>query len=199
MTLSRVTAFTLCLIAAAALTGQFILNGALPEVQNWGLRVWGLMRYFTILTNGLVGVLMLRHAIGAKVSADWMMTATLSIALVGLIYQTLLVPEVPLAGPGWWTDFAFHAAMPLLTVLWWLAFAAKPQSLRALPKWLIWPAVYCVYALVRGGIDGRYPYFFLDAGTYGLARIALNCLGFLAAFALAGAGLWALGRVRPRD
>lgn len=198
MTQSRASALALCLIVATALIGQFILNGALPELQNWGLRVWGLMRYFTILTNGLVGVLLARHVFGAKDHADWLMTATLSIALVGLIYQTLLVPEVPLTGPGWWTDFAFHAAVPVLTVMWWLAYAPKPQTLKALPKWLIWPAGYCLYALIRGGFDGRYPYFFLDAGTFGMARIAMNCLGFLAVFALAGAGLWALGRIRAR-
>ena len=39
MTLSRLTALILSLIVAAALIGQFILNGALPEMQNWGLRI----------------------------------------------------------------------------------------------------------------------------------------------------------------
>ena len=194
MTLSRLTAQCLSLIVAAALIGQFILNGALPEVQHWGLRIWGLMRYFTILTNGLVAVLMARHVLGQKVSADWYMTAALSIAMVGVIYQTLLVPPVPLTGAAWATDFAFHAAVPVLAVLWWIAFAPKPPSLATLPLWLLWPLGYCLYALIRGGAEGRYPYFFVDVGQYGLARVMVNVAGLIVVFAVAGAALWALGR-----
>ena len=194
MTTSRLTALCLALIVAAALIGQFILNGALPEVQNWGLRIWGLMRYFTILTNGLVAVVMIRHALGRPVSADLHMTAALAIAMVGVIYQTLLVPPVPLTGAAWWTDFAFHAAVPLLAVLWWWAFAPKPARLASLPRWLLWPLGYCIYILIRGGIEGRYPYFFIDVGQFGLGRVLANVAGFVVVFGVAGVAMWALGR-----
>lgn len=196
MAASRFCSLCLFLIVTCALIGQFILNGAIPELQNWALRAWGLTRYFTILTNALVAVLMARHALGRPDHADWHMTATLGIVMVGVVYQTLLVPAVPLTGALWATDFAFHAAVPVLALLWWLAFAPKPETLATLPKWLIWPAVYCLYALIRGAFDGRYPYFFLDAAQFGLIRILLNCLGFLAVFSLAGVALWALGRAR---
>ena len=82
MSIARLTALCLSLIVAAALIGQFILNGKQPDLQNWGLRVWGLMRYFTILTCGLVGVLMTREAFGHRVAANWHATVTLSIIMV---------------------------------------------------------------------------------------------------------------------
>lgn len=183
---------------AAVLSGQRILNGALPEVQHWGLRVWGLMRYFTILTNGLVAVPMARHALGVKVSADWHMTAALGIAMVGMIYQILLAPPTPLIGAAWATDFAFHAAVPVLEVAWWLAFAPKPSSLGNLPLWLLWPLAYRPYALIRGRVERHYPYFFVDVGQYGLARVRANVAGLIVVFAGAGVAMWALGRTSAR-
>ena len=194
MTAKRLTALLIALLALAALWGQFVLNGSKPGLENWGWRLWDLMRFFTILTNALVAVQMGFLALRGRVPADLEATACLNIGMVGIIYHTLLAPETPFTGADWYTDFAFHTAVPLLVPLWFLGFGDRNLSLRHLPFWLIWPLVYCIYAMIRGAATGRYPYFFLDVGQYGLPRILANIAGLVAVFALAGLILWVFSR-----
>ena len=42
------------------------------------------------------------------------------------------------------------------------------------------------------------PYFFLDVGSWGLARVLLNCSWFAAGFLVVGLVLIGLDRVKPR-
>ncbi len=198
MTAARLTAF---LIAALALTGvgwQFHLNGYKPDLEPWLARGWGMLRYFTIISNLLVAGFMLQVALGRPSRANVAMTLTLSIIMVGIIYRLLLAPEVPLQSPDWYPDFLMHVVVPVAVPLWWLAFADKRLELRALPLWLSLPAVYCVYALIRGVIGGKYPYFFLDVGRFGLPTVLLFCVGLVAVFAVCGVVLWAVARLMTR-
>ena len=55
-----------------------------------------------------------------------------------------------------------------------------------LPHWLIWPCLYCLYALTRGQISGRYPYPFLDVAALGWPMVALNIAGLVMVFAMLG-------------
>jgi hypothetical protein len=58
----------------------------------------------------------------------------------------------------------------------------------------MFPALYLVYALVRGPIAGWYPYPFLDptmVGGYG--GVALYCVGILASLFIASFLLMKLG------
>jgi hypothetical protein len=194
MTLRQISALLLVLAVVASVGLQFALNGAKPELLNWGTRAWDLLRYFTILTCGLVGVLMAAEATGRRVGGNWHATAVLNIVMVGVIFQLLLAPEVPPQGIDWWPDFGFHAAIPVLTALWWAIWAPKPLALRNLPLWLSWPVAYCAYALVRGAVKARYPYFFLDVSGFGAAQVAMNIVGLVAVFALAGLIVWLLSR-----
>lgn len=197
MTLRRLSALMLVLAVVASLGCQFALNGAKPGLEPLGIRTWDLLRYFTILTCGLVGILMTREALGQRASANWHATATLSIIMVGVIFQLVLAPPEPLTGIDWWPDFGFHAAIPVLTTLWWALWAPKPLTLKALPVWLLWPLGYCFYGLIRGAIGGQYPYFFLDIAQFGMAQVALNIVGLVTVFAATGLLLWALSRALP--
>ncbi len=199
MTLRRLSALALAVTVLAALGLQFWLNGATPGLEAWPVRAWDLMRYFTILTCGLVAVLMLREALGHPVTATWQATALLSVIMVGVIFQILLAPPAPPQGLAWWPDFAFHAAIPVLTGVWWAVWGQKPLTLSALPRWLLWPIAYCAYALIRGGVEGRYPYFFLDIGQFGAAQVALNVAGLVLVFAAAGLAIWTAARLLPRS
>lgn len=198
MTLRRSFALVLCLIALAALFGQFLLNGAKPGLEPWGIRVWDLLRYFTILTCLLIAILMASEASGRRVGGNWHATALLNILMVGVIFQILLAPPEPLKGIDWWPDFAFHAAIPVLTAIWWATWAPKPLALRSLPLWLLWPVGYCAYALIRGAIGGQYPYFFLDLAQFGAAQVALNIVGLVGVFSVTGTLIWLVARfLRP--
>lgn len=193
--MKRIAALGIAAAALGAIALQFHLNGAKPGLEPPGARLWDLLRYFTILTNGLVGVVLLRVATGAAPGAAVQGTAALNIAMVGAVYQLLLRPDVPPEGLAWWADISFHAAVPVAMPLWWLIWGARPARLSGVLAWLVWPVGYCVYALVRGLAESRYPYFFLDLGTYGVAQVALNIAGLSAGFALAGLALLALARL----
>ncbi|OYW53064.1 MAG: hypothetical protein B7Z31_12185 [Rhodobacterales bacterium 12-65-15] len=199
MTVKRLSALTIALTVIASRGLQFALNGAKPGLAPWGARTWDLLQFFTILTCGLVAAVMMREAAGKPVSRNWHATIVVNIAMVGVIYQVLLAPPEPLAGLDWWPDFGFHVVIPVLTVLWWGAFGPKPLALSALPLWLIWPTAYCGYALIRGGIEGSYPYFFLDVAKLGALQVAINVAGLVTVFAGAGLVVWLTARLLPRS
>jgi hypothetical protein len=192
--MKRMTAGLIALAVVFALSAQFWLNGSKPGLEGYGARSWDLMRYFTILTNALVGVLMIRIARGAGVRRRWLGTAALNIAMVGIVYQILLAPPEPFTGLNWWSDFLFHAGVPLAMVLWWAVYAAPRALWGDLPWWLLWPVGYCAYILIRAGLDGNYPYFFIDAARFGYGRVALNVLGLVLVFAASGALMIAAGK-----
>lgn len=195
MNAKRILALIIALAAIAALTGQFYLNGSKPGLEPWGPRLWDMVRFFTILTNALVAITLMQEALGRQAKADLHMTGLINIVMVCLVYQTLLAPDEPLQGLNWWTDFGFHLGVPMATLGWWLAFGPREEPLRHLPIWLIWPVLYCIYALVRGAVTGSYPYFFLDVSRFGVAQIVLNIIGLVMVFALAGVVIWTMGRL----
>lgn len=197
MSQHRLSALLLLLIVLATLGTQFALNGARPGLEPWAARLWFMIRHFTILTCGLVGVLMACEAFGRKVGANWHASATISIILVGVIYQLFLAPPEPLTGIEWWSDFGRHAAIPVLTVVWWVGWAPKPLALKSLPLWLLWPVAYCVYALIRGVVSGQYAYFFIDVDLLGAAQVALNIVAMVTAFSLVGLLAWVAARILP--
>jgi len=196
--MARTTALILGALALAALVAEFHRLGSRPMLDDWGARLWSMARYFTILTNALVAVVLLALAAGRRVGPDLVTMAVLNIALVGVVYQTLLRPPMPLQGLHFWTDLALHAMVPAGAVLWWLGYGPRGLTNGRIPRWLVWPLAYCFYALWRGAMDGRYPYFFVDVGRFGWARVGLNIAGLALVFAAAGWGLAALSRRLPR-
>lgn len=194
---ARLLAACLALVAfGAVITEYLLMDPARPGLGDPVSRLWVLLRYFTILSNLLLGGVMLAVALGRRPGPDWLATATLAIGMVGLIYHTLL--QQNLVGLAWWNDHALHTVTPLGAAIWWLGFGGHGLSLSRLWVWLCWPFGYCLYAMGRGQIDGIYPYFFLDIGRYGVTQVALNIGGLVAAFALAGIALWLIARILGR-
>lgn len=196
--MKRWTALAIALMAFTALGMQFYLNGAKPGLEPWGMRAWDLMRYFTILTVTLVGVLMLREGVLRPVGPHWHGLAALNISMVGIIFQILLAPPEPVQGIGWWPDALFHAFVPAATLVWWLAFAPKTHRFADIGRWLVWPVAYCVYVLIRAQFDGNFVYFFLDIPSFGVAVIARNIVGLVLVFALFAALMVGAGRLIRR-
>lgn len=194
---ARTLAALIALVSLGAVALQYTLVVADASGNSGALaRLWVLLRFFTILSNLLLGGIMLAVALGARPGPDGLATVTLAIVLVGAVYHTLLAQD--LTGLAWWADHGLHTAAPLLAAVWWLAFGGHGLRLRRLWVWLTWPTAYCLYALARGQADGIYPYFFLDVGRLGWAQAGLNIAGLVAAFGLAGVGLWASARLLGR-
>src|SRR4051794_18417329 len=75
--------------------------------------LWGLARWFTIITNLLVAVTMTRLALGGAVSPFLLGGATIAIILVGVVYMTLLRGLIELSGGAHLADTLLHKVSPV--------------------------------------------------------------------------------------
>ena len=190
----RLAALVVMIAAMGSLRLQFDAMEGLPGMADASARIWWMAGYFTVLTNALVAVTMMAAALRFRIGAVWMAALTVSISVVGIVYHVVLarlwVPE----GLAFWADQGMHTLVPLLTVGWWLAYAPKDLSLRQLPLWLIWPVIYCTYAVTRGHLTGFWAYPFLDADQVGWPRVAGNISLLVAGFVLVSGAFLALAR-----
>jgi hypothetical protein len=162
--------------------------------------LWEMPRYFTNLTNALVVLTLGSLALGrGPVRPVWLAALTASVVLVGAVYHLLLADLWNPQGLHFWTDQALHSAVPLGLGVWWLAYAPKSNlSLRGLPAFAIWPAIYTVYVLIRGALDGIYPYPFLNPVELGIGQVALNLFGLLLAILATGAVMIGIAKATRR-
>ena len=193
----RLAAAVIALAAWAGLAVQFAATfgqtGSLPET------LWILLRFFTVVTNLLVAIVMTRVAMGRRVSAFVLAGLTLAIVFVGLVYATLLHGLVELSGLALTADVLLHYVVPVAMAVYWPAFAPKiGLQFRDPLLWCVYPLAYLFYVVVRGSVDGRYPYPFIDVATLGYGRILLNSLMLLVSYLLTGLVLVALGRLLAR-
>ena len=83
-----------------------------------------------------------------------------------------------IAHPEGWArvaDELLHAICPPLFVIFWIAVVPKQGIVwKDAFSWLWYPFLYLVYALTRGALCGRYPYFFLDVTKYGYPQVFIN-------------------------
>jgi hypothetical protein len=87
-----------------------------------------------------------------------------------------------------------------LYVLFWGSFTPKGKlQWNNIFPWLIFPAIYLIYSLIRGSIVGWYPYPFVDATKLGYGKVALNSSLVLAAFVIVGMGLIAVNRIGKKE
>ena len=158
--------------------------------------------FFTTLTNLLVAVcasVLLfanRSAAGLFFARASNITAiALYIFIVGLVYNILLRNEWHPEGLQKIADELLHVAVPVAFIIYWVLFAAKsPLRWINAVQWLIYPAIYLAYAMIRGRIEGFYPYPFLDANKSTIGNIILNCAGLLLVFITAGLLFIAAGK-----
>jgi len=179
---ARLFATLIAVVSVAGLVLQFVTYGIDHPGADALDTVWSLARFFTILTNALVAATFTLMALRGRMPGPlWMGGLTLWIAIVGVVYYALLANVV--TGLNAVADRLVHMVTPLLTVAFWLCWAPKHGlSLASVARWLLWPLVYAGYALLRGQLDGFYPYFFIDPTRIGwdgvLRWSALLCAGF---------------------
>jgi hypothetical protein len=178
------------LIAIVAWIGLIVqLGTSTAALGSVGAAVWHLLLFFTILTNLGLAVTFTGIALGKPVFGATVLLGgvTLSILLVGVVYSLLLAGTTVLTGGDRFANVIMHYAMPILTPFFWLIHAPKGGLRIGDPLiWAAYPLVYLAYALIRGGIDGRYPYPFLDVGKFGWAATASNATGIAIGFLIGG-------------
>jgi len=193
---ARLAAALVAIVCWAGLTVQFAATyGQQHDVLA---SLWIIARFFTILTNLILAVIMTRIATGGRVSANVLGGATLAILLVGIVYFFLLRGLHSLSGLALVADVLLHKVSPVLMPLWWLLFAPRARLRWNAPIWWsAYPVAYLLYALARGQAEHKYPYPFLDVGKIGWTQTALNVGGIALGFILAGFALVWFDRWRP--
>jgi hypothetical protein len=167
---------------------------------------WLFLGYYTILTNLLVaGVLTAAARPAQHRAARFLLrpgvqtAAAMSIVIVSAVYNLMLRQ---LWTPSGWVlvaDVIVHDLMPPLYLLhWWLAVPKRGLRWSQVVAWQSYPAGYFAYVLLRGAVNGWYPYPFLDVNTLGYLQVVINALGVLVAFVAVALLLVALGRWQAR-
>lgn len=195
---ARFAAAVIALLAFGSVSLQLGLN--LRDGQPFAETVWRMARFFTILTNLIIAATFVAVASGRTVAPRWLLTMTAAIAGVGIVYHALLSHLLVQVGAEIIANHGVHTAVPILSVLWFAAFAPA-DSLRWRDALLvvIWPIIYCIYVLMRGAFTGEYPYPFIDANTLSPAQMVVNVAGLTLFFLSLGLALIALLRLRGRS
>src|SRR5882757_2906603 len=202
---TRIFALSLATLAwfSVLLQGYLSLQLASQNGKSIGSGLTVFLSYFTVLTNLLICVSLTLSLMASSTSSDkWFSRPSVvagiatSIAFVGLSYHFLLRHTWNPQGAQRLADVLLHYVLPALYVLYWWYVSSKAALRWTHPLfWSLYPTVYFVCALIRGSIEGSYPYPFIDVAKLGYGRTMLNSLALLFAFVALGLLFVALGRV----
>jgi len=150
--------------------------------------------FFTILSNLLVAVSLTFVLVKPSSSISRFFSRPFSIAaisvyifIVGLVYNIILRQLWQPKGLQQLADELLHVVVPVLFVLYWVFFVFKGSlKWKHSFAWLIFPLFYLVYAMIRGSIEGFYPYPFIDLNKLSYSHVIFNCLGLTVAFLVIG-------------
>ena len=79
-----------------------------------------------------------------------------------------------------WVNIALHYVMPAAVLIdWFMDLPNRRMQFKRALVWLVFPALYLVYSLVRGEAIGWYPYPFLDPANNGYEGVAVASIGIL--------------------
>jgi len=125
---------------------------------------------------------------------------TTYMAVVGIIYELLLsgdpaAVEATLS----WVNTVIHILMPIAVGVDWLLIPPTARiAARESAWWMGFPLVWTTYTLIRGSLDGWYPYPFLNPALHGVVGVAGYAAGIAVAFAVIIAMVVWIGNVRAR-
>lgn len=201
-----------CAAAAIAGLGWFalllqlllLIRAATAVGIAWPSAAINFLSYFTIESNILVALVTTAAALRLR-ATSWLLrpavqsAATLYIGVVGIVYVAVLRLLWAPQGWQWIADVLLHNAIPLLYLGYWAVFVPK-GALRWLHAalWLVFPAGFLLYSLLRGALMGFYAYPFIDAAAIGYGAVARNALLLIGLFWGFGLLLAALDRVIAR-
>ena len=193
-------------LAWSALLLQYVLliRSTLDTKGPW-FATLQFFSFFTILSNLLVALTTsfalvdTRSRIGLFFSrATVRGAAALCIGVTGLIYFFVLSSIWAPTGMQWLVDKQLHYVVPVLYLTWWLVCAEHRRLRWSDPlRWLLFPAVYLVWTLLRGAWLGAYPYPFVDVSVIGYPSMLINSVGVGVLFALFGLVIVAIDRILP--
>lgn len=202
--MDRHTVLTLLRLGAVILAVAAILAQAVVLIDAGSFDMFRFFAFFTIQSN-LIGVAALlwllvvgrrRRSRALEVlrgAAAVYLTITFFVViflLSGLDVQLQLV----------WVDVALHKIFPVIVVLdWVLDPPGHRLGARDLMTWLIYPLIWTALTVLRGALDGWYPYPFLNPANGGYGQVAIVVVLVLVGFICISAPILAIGNARSRS
>lgn len=154
-----------------------------------GFNATNFFSYFTVLSNIgaiiVLGALFLRPDLLAdRRFVNFRGAITLYMAVTGIVYNVLLAPAAANVGIDQeWTNSVVHVIGPIVIIVdWFLDRAPLRPTVVETSSWLIFPAVYLVYSMIRGPMADWYPYPFMDPGRESTGAIVVTLAGVVVAF-----------------
>lgn len=146
-------------IGLAGLVLQFCIT--IPASMEAGRSLPGsivfLFSFFTILTN--IGAVLVHTSLLSSTGYAWLPAfagprvragVAVAIALVSIIYATVLAQLWQPQGLFLLCDVLLHYVTPVLFVLWWLIAGTDGTTRwRDISWWMVYPIAYLIYALAR--------------------------------------------------
>ncbi len=175
-------------VAAGAVVLQLVLvvqgGRVLDETSRPDLttRLVRFASYLTIWSNVLVAWSAATLALGRDRDTRLWRALRLDAVVIcfggGLVHFVALRPLLDLDGADLVADKLLHTVVPLLAVIGWVVFGPRERATRAdLLPFLVVPAGWLVYTLVRGAFVDWYPYPFIDVVEHGYGEVLGNVLG----------------------
>ena len=192
--------------AALSLTAVLVQFFAVTIAQD--LSIVNFFCYFTNLSNIMISIVFIISAVRlirgqTKPSASDVAIrggATVYIVFVGIVFNTILADgDVGLIIP--WVNVVVHMIVPIAGLVDWIIWPPRrPLPFRITFWWMIWPAVYSIFSVTRGAIDGFYPYpFFNPAASGGYLGVALWCVTLVCTFFVLALLVRFVGNLRARQ
>ena len=187
-------------VLTGVITQLFVTSGVMGgRYESAATRMANVFAYFTIQSNLIVGATSLLLAIRPRRTSTVFWTlrldGVLAIAVTGIVFHLVLAGLHDLTGWAWVADFLLHTASPLLGVLGWLLFGPRGSVTPRIIGWsVVYPLAWAAFTLVRGAIDGFYPYPFIDVTALGYPLVAVNCLLIAVLFLVLAFGAMLLDR-----
>lgn len=157
--------------------------------------------YFTILSNlgaiVVLGALALRPRLVADERFMILRGAvTVYMIITGIVYNLLLAPQAAdVSTELRWVNSIVHFIGPVVVAVdWFIDRSPIEPTVAQAATWLIFPAVWLVYTMIRGPLADWYPYPFLNPDLESVGTIIVTCIGILVAFVAVSAILrWGSG------
>ncbi|RWC27797.1 Pr6Pr family membrane protein [Mesorhizobium sp.] len=179
-------------IGLAGLVLQFCIS--VPASMEAGRSLLGsiifVFSFFTILTN--IGAVLVYTSLLSPTGYAWLPAfagtrmragVAASIALVFIIYATVLAKLWQPQGLFLLCDVLLHYVTPVLFVLWWLISGADGRTRWSdISWWMLYPVAYLIYALARAPLAGEVPYPFLDVAKNGVISVAISAAAITGLF-----------------
>lgn len=158
--------------------------------------------FFTVLSNLLATAVFLeggrRQLTGAAPVPDlWRGLAVVVMTVTFIVFSVLLSDlQEQLQTNVVWVDTVLHRVMPVAVMADWLIEPPhRPLTFRrALVPWLAPPLAWTAFTLLRGAVDGWYPYPFLNPSNGGYTTVALYCAAILVLLVLV---VWLVATIGP--